>query len=207
MTKKLEQEIAAIKEHLIRLYKDDPNYFACRKIYRSCIVNFPKLKTENISDVNLWANISSYNNLSEEFIEEFKENLNWKIICEEQKLSESFIKKHRDKVIWDEIGWHQNLSEEFILEFKGRLCLSDVAFKQVFSFDTALILYNFQKTKEEGDLFIEHVTINNKNISPDQKIKIMRHFNKLEQESNNHFIQYSKVNNKTKDLIDFIETI
>jgi len=53
---------------------------------------------------------------------------NWDdTICRREKLSEEFIREHQDKVNWFDICYYQALSEDFIREFKdkvdwGRLC-------------------------------------------------------------------------------------
>lgn len=63
-----------------------------------------------------WHWISRSQKLSEGFIEEFEDKVDWKYISECQKLSESFIKKHKDKVDWQLISQNQLLSREFIIE-------------------------------------------------------------------------------------------
>jgi hypothetical protein len=68
-----------------------------------------------------WTNISEYQNLSEEFIREFKDNVNWSYISIYQKLNESFIIEFKDKVYWNYISRDQKLSEEFIREFKDNV--------------------------------------------------------------------------------------
>jgi hypothetical protein len=65
-----------------------------------------------------WIAISACQNLSEEFIEEFCDDVNWRYISQYQALSEGFIRKFRDKVNWYMISYHQKLSEEFIQEFE-----------------------------------------------------------------------------------------
>ena len=71
---------------------------------------------ENIN-VN-WVWISQYQNLSESFIEKFKDKVDWGWISEFQKLSENFIEKFKDKVDWGWISAYQNLSESFIEKYK-----------------------------------------------------------------------------------------
>ena len=57
--------------------------------------------------------ISQYQKLSQKFIEEFADKLDWDSISICQKLSEKFIQKHIDRVNIKEIFLHQKLSEEF----------------------------------------------------------------------------------------------
>lgn len=58
---------------------------------------------------------------SEEFLEHYKDKLNWTLISRYQFLSEDFIRKHKDKVNWNHITRFQILSDEFKYEFKDYL--------------------------------------------------------------------------------------
>lgn len=68
-----------------------------------------------------WVDVSSHRYLSEDFIREFKEEVDWRRISAYQKLSEDFIREFKDKVVWLWIVINQNLSEDFIREFKDRV--------------------------------------------------------------------------------------
>ena len=61
------------------------------------------------------------NNLSAEFIREFKDKVDWEYISSYQTLSEDFIREFQDKVDWYFISMHQTLSEEFIIEFQDKV--------------------------------------------------------------------------------------
>ena len=67
-----------------------------------------------------WFRINIYHKLSEDFIREFKDYVDWRWISEYQKLSESFIREFKDEVYWGYISMDQKLSEEFIREFKDK---------------------------------------------------------------------------------------
>ena len=58
--------------------------------------------------------------LSEKFIREFKDKVNWDVISTCQKLSENFIREFKDKVNWECISAYQHLSKDFIREFKDK---------------------------------------------------------------------------------------
>jgi len=47
-----------------------------------------------------WKIISSYRKLDEEFIDKYQYKVNWKLISRFQELSESFIEKHKNRVDW-----------------------------------------------------------------------------------------------------------
>ena len=70
-----------------------------------------------VEDIN-WNTISR-KPLSEKFIREFKNNVNWYNISMFQQLSENFIKEFQNEVDWDCISKHQKLSEDFIIEFQN----------------------------------------------------------------------------------------
>ena len=74
-----------------------------------------ELGTHYNSDNDIsWSYLTMYKNLSEDFIEKFKDKLDWFDISEYQKLSEDFIERHKDNLFWCSILINQVLSEEFI---------------------------------------------------------------------------------------------
>jgi len=69
-----------------------------------------------------WNIISAYyHKLSENFIREFKDKLGWDYISMNQKLSENFIREFQNDVYWNYISEYQNLSKNFKEEFKYKL--------------------------------------------------------------------------------------
>ena len=58
-----------------------------------------------------------YKSLSEDFIREYQDKVDWGYISEYQSLSEDFIREFKDRVAWDWISECQVLSEDFIREF------------------------------------------------------------------------------------------
>jgi hypothetical protein len=88
------------------------------------ISHTPKLSEEFIrefKDFVNWGNISIHQKLSENFIREFKDNVYWNYISEYQKLSESFIREFKNDIFWNDISQYQKLSEPFIKEFKDKV--------------------------------------------------------------------------------------
>ena len=65
--------------------------------------------------------ITAYQKLSESFIRDFADSLDWVYISQYQHLSEDMIREFKDKVVWYYISKYQHLSEEFIKEFKDRV--------------------------------------------------------------------------------------
>ena len=83
-----------------------------------------KIKWEQYYDPTFdWTDYAFYRNnkLSEDFIREFKDKVDWGSISEYQKLSEDFIREFQDKVNWYYISEYQKLSEDFIKEFKNKV--------------------------------------------------------------------------------------
>jgi len=71
-------------------------------------------------DVN-WDRISKHKNLSEEFLEQFKDKLDWNLISEHQVLHENLIEKFKDRLNWQVIALHQKLSPAFTEKHKEYL--------------------------------------------------------------------------------------
>jgi hypothetical protein len=78
-------------------------------------------KSENELRLGSWYNISTYHNLSEEFIKEFKDKVFWKSISKNQILSESFIREFKDNVSWWEISRKYVFLIDFLNEFKEKI--------------------------------------------------------------------------------------
>ena len=68
-----------------------------------------------------WICISRYSHLSEDFIRKFADRVDWYYISAFQHLSENFIREFADRVAWDWIVKYQPLSEDFIREFKDKV--------------------------------------------------------------------------------------
>jgi len=68
-------------------------------------------------DKIIWGVISQCHELlSEDFIREFQDRVNWECISKYQTLSEPFIREFRDKMWLGDILHFQKLSEECILK-------------------------------------------------------------------------------------------
>ena len=64
-----------------------------------------------------WKYISQYYNLSEEFIEKYKDELSWYFISKYQELSEEFIESHM-KYLWSYFVKYQKLSFAFLIKYR-----------------------------------------------------------------------------------------
>ena len=83
-----------------------------------------------------WYYISSYQVLSEQFIEKYSDKVNWKQgISRYQRLSESFIEKYKDKVDWVYISIYQTLSEQFIERFSDMVDWDNIIYFQKLSYE------------------------------------------------------------------------
>ena len=63
-----------------------------------------------------WEEISQQGDLSDEFIEQYADKLNWTALCYNQIISENILRKFKDKVNWETVCGGQILSLEFIRE-------------------------------------------------------------------------------------------
>ena len=81
---------------------------------------FNKAKLEMDGGIN-WAVISGHQQLSEDFIRQFKNKLDWDFIVIRQKLSEAFIEKHAQYIDWWLLGAWQELSDEFVEKHSYKL--------------------------------------------------------------------------------------
>ncbi len=82
---------------------------------------------------NLGIYLASYFTLSEAFIEEFADKLNWEYVSKNQKLSEPFIEKWADKINWYWISSYQTLSESFIEKWADKLTWDFICGRQKLS--------------------------------------------------------------------------
>ena len=80
-----------------------------------------------------WSSISK-SRLTEDFIREFQNQVDWVYISSYQRLSEDFIREFEHKVDWVRISIHQILSDEFILEFRDSMDWDRYLFYQEASF-------------------------------------------------------------------------
>ena len=79
------------------------------------------------TDYRTWRELSRHNGLTEEFIREFKNDVDWSRISKYQNLSEDFIREFKDRVDWDWIAKYQRLSKNFIREFKDDIYMGLIA--------------------------------------------------------------------------------
>ena len=87
------------------------------------------------TDYKCWYEVSEHEGLTEDFIREFQDKVDWDCISECQRLSEDFIREFKDKVDWYWISKNQYLSEDFIREFQYRVNWSIISEYQPLSED------------------------------------------------------------------------
>lgn len=68
-----------------------------------------------------WAELSKKQELTGEFIHEFRDKLNWLYICIYQTLPERFMENHKKYILWRWISKYQKLSLKFIHNYKDLL--------------------------------------------------------------------------------------
>lgn len=81
-------------------------------------VNF-QFKLRLIEDAQyVWYRISNEFHLSDQFIEDFNDKLDWFNLCDTQELSLNILDKFFTKILWYKVFILQDLPEEFILNHK-----------------------------------------------------------------------------------------
>ena len=73
--------------------------------------------------------------LSENFIREFQDKVDWKMVSSYQTLSENFIREFQDIVDWSKISHFQHLSKKFITEFQDKVDWRFLRFNEEIDFD------------------------------------------------------------------------
>ncbi|MFW6024998.1 MAG: hypothetical protein ACOCRX_01520 [Candidatus Woesearchaeota archaeon] len=68
-----------------------------------------------------WEYASAFQKLSEAIIREFKDKVDWEWICITQQLSENFIEEHINRIYWNKILIYQNLSKRFFNRHKHKI--------------------------------------------------------------------------------------
>jgi hypothetical protein len=73
--------------------------------------------------INSWVDIiiDNENELSEEFIELYKNKIDWYIICIYQKFSDKFIERNYKNIQWDTLVIHKNISKYILNKFSDNI--------------------------------------------------------------------------------------
>ena len=82
-----------------------------------------------------WVCISSYQKLTEAFIEKYADRVYWNAISEYQYLTEYLIEKYSDRVNWNHIIRHMKLSESFIEKYMDILDWWNIIVYQELSYE------------------------------------------------------------------------
>ena len=109
----------------------------------SSLINWTNVSSKDLSETFIdefanyldWVYISKYKTLSEDFIMKYKDKINWSCISRYQKLSENFIREFQNEVYWSFISQYQILSENFIREFKEKVVWETISIYQKLSED------------------------------------------------------------------------
>jgi len=73
-----------------------------------------------------WDSVSFDCELTEDFIREYQDYVNWEYISKVQKLSEDFMREFKDKLDWDSIMFYQKLTIEFMTEMVNEGYIKDL---------------------------------------------------------------------------------
>lgn len=81
-----------------------------------------------------WDRISAFQELSDAFIDQYGDWIDWVIVCSHQKLSEGLINKHVADVDWQMIFTYQDVSDEFLFENRNKIIWMD-SFNRAYLFN------------------------------------------------------------------------
>ena len=152
MNKKLQKEIKKIAKQ----FKTNIQFTKKGELYKKSFEEFKN----NV----YWYYISTYQNLSEDFIREFEDSVDWNYISRYQNLSEDFIREFKDKVYWYGISAYQNLSSKFRKEFKIEVPKTNWLYKPV-NFKLKYIKENTDYEVIDDKYIIAYKSIRNNNYS------------------------------------------
>ena len=88
-----------------------------------------------------WSFVFEYNKVSEELLRKYCSEFDpevWSVVSASQELSEDFMCEFKDKLNWGEISKNQKFSEEFAIRFKLLLEWDVVICRSLFTFDFIL---------------------------------------------------------------------
>lgn len=118
----------------------DHQQYDCEFMEYLVLNNRHKLQGSNILN-----KMSMNCSLSEYFITELKDELDWHIISSTQLLSEEFIEQHSEYVIWNKLFITHDFSEEFTTKYKDRLFSKDIV--NIYNENTKEIILKNNNTK------------------------------------------------------------
>ena len=155
---------------------------------------------EKYKDIIDWKSVSKYQKLSENFIERYDNLVNWKSVSKYQKLSESFIEKYSDKVEWYLISVYQRLSNGFIKKYKKKLYYNDICKYQ--KLNKPKIFKNFYNFYHYTDKQIELINKNWIYKSTEEKKQLLID-TELYECYNDYFIAYKAIRTDRYSLYNF----
>lgn len=120
--------------------------------------------------------------LSQKFMREFADKLDWNIISEKQKMTEDFIHEFKDRINWNKLCtyWAKTkISEQFALEHKDKVNWKTLSYYMKFSLpfiinnidvlDARQLLSNYQIRDIRSDFRFIDFILKNENIDVDTK--------------------------------------
>lgn len=117
-------------EQFLREFENDIHWIAVND-HQKITIDFIR-EYKDILDTGFWDWISWNFDLTNQFIDEFANKLNWKIISG-KGLTEDIILKYIDRIDWTNISTRSNLSEEFVRAFREYISWEYVIRKNKFS--------------------------------------------------------------------------
>lgn len=139
------------RDDIIRYFKyiePETIFCYCKFEIKDLISMLEYTKTKPIDIDLIYDIISEKQNLTEEFIENNKNTLNWKKIWKYQHVSVNFIRTYIHKVVWKDICKFQILDEQFIRDFHKKISWMFVSMYQKLS-DEFIIEFSHKMDKHK----------------------------------------------------------
>lgn len=80
-----------------------------------------KIYELRLEEEKCFKEISKSSILSENYIRENEDKLNWVLLSKWQRMSEDFMREFQDKLHWKNITRHQEISDDFMCEFEDKI--------------------------------------------------------------------------------------
>jgi hypothetical protein len=129
MTEELKKEVRIL---MFKLYPLRLNYALERLTHKADMYSIIKkfkvseeflrhyIQTGAIHGYN-WSPVAYNQDLSEQFMIDFQDNLDWMNISISQNLSESFMRRMKHRIFWNYASESQKMSPDFIIDFHDKI--------------------------------------------------------------------------------------
>ncbi|HUS49309.1 MAG TPA: hypothetical protein VMZ91_04045 [Candidatus Paceibacterota bacterium] len=123
-----------------------------------------------------WFCLGNHYRFSDKFIEDFKSEINWKILSWNNEFPDSFLDKYKDRIFWDEYCYKHECSETTIRKFRDYIVWWRLLETQSFSDE---FLSEFV-SEFDIEWLIENEVLSQKEIDRLKRIKVEAGYGEVE---------------------------